>query len=50
LHPGDVIGFREERTRREYQVSIPGTYQWAVLLEVQRRKADKRAARKAKSA
>jgi hypothetical protein len=46
LHPGDVIGFREERTRREFQVSIVGAYQWAVLMETQRARAAKRAARK----
>lgn len=48
LHPGDVLGFREERTRREYVLSITGAYVYAVSLEVARRKAERAAARKAK--
>lgn len=48
LHPGDVLGFREERTRKEYLLSISGAYTYAVMLEVQRRKAERAAARKAK--
>lgn len=48
LHPGDVIGFREERTRKEYLLSISGAYTYAVRLEVQRAKDEKAAARKAK--
>ena len=42
LHPGDVLGFREERTRREYLLSIAGAYTYAVRLEVERRRAAKR--------
>jgi hypothetical protein len=42
LHPGDVIGFREERTRREYLLSIEGAYVYAVKLEVLKRMAEKR--------
>ena len=50
LLPGDVLGFREERTRREYLLSISGAYTYAVALEVERRKREKIAARKAKRA
>lgn len=46
FHPGDVIGFREERTRKEYVLSISGAYTYAVTLEVARRKADRAKARK----
>lgn len=45
LHPGDVLGFREERTRREYLLSVGGAFDYAVMLEVERRKREKRAAR-----
>ena len=48
LLPGDVLGFREERTRREYLLSIQGAYVYAVGLEVERRRREKAAARKAK--
>ena len=48
LLPGDVLSFREERTRREYLLSIPGAYIYAVQLEVERRKREKAAKRKGK--
>ena len=48
LLPGDVLGFREERTRQEYLLSISGAYTYAVMLEVERRKRERAAARKAK--
>ena len=48
LLPGDVLAFREERTRREYLLSISGAYTYAVMLEVERRRREKAAARKAK--
>ena len=48
LHPGDVLGFREERTRKEYVLSIAGAYTYAVTLEVARRKRERAEARKAK--
>ena len=41
LLPGDVIGFREERTRTEYLLSISGAYTYAVRLAVAARKAGK---------
>ena len=46
LHPGDVLGFREERTRKEFLISIEGAYTYAVKLEVLRRRAEKAAKRK----
>ena len=46
LHPGDVLSFREERTRREYLLSIAGAYDYAVILEVRRRKVERAAQRK----
>ena len=45
--PGDVLSFREERTRKEYLLSIVGAYTYAVILEVERRKREKVAKRKA---
>ena len=48
LVPGDVITFREERTRREYLLSISGAYVYAVRLTVAKEKAEKLAARKAR--
>ena len=46
LLPGDVIGFREERTRTEYLLSISGAYTYAVRLAVARRKEEKAVLRK----
>ena len=46
LLPGDVLGFREERTRREYLLSIAGAFEYAVRLEVERRRMEKRKLRK----
>ena len=46
LLPGDVLGFREERTRREYLLSVSGAYTYAVMLETERRKREKAAKRK----
>lgn len=50
LHPGDVIGFREERTRREYTLSIAGAYAYAVRCAVEQRKREKAEQRKARKA
>lgn len=47
LQPGDVLGFREERTRREYLLSIESAYIYAVKLEVIRRRAEKAEKRRA---
>lgn len=48
LIPGDVIGFREERLRTEYTLSIAGAFHYAVQLEVERRKEERSRKRKAK--
>lgn len=48
LLAGDCLGFREERTRTEYLLSISGAYTYAVRLAVARRKEEKAAARKAR--
>ena len=48
MHPGDVLGFREERTRREYFLSIGAAYTYAVRLAVAARRVEKLAARKAR--
>lgn len=45
LLPGDVLSFREERTRREYLLSIAGGYEYAVRLEVERKRREKAAKR-----
>ena len=42
LHPGDVLGFRQERLRREFILSVGGAYDYAVMLEVERRRREKR--------
>ena len=47
LEPGDVIGFRDARTRRTYWTSLAHCYAMAVRQTVAREKADKAAARKA---
>ena len=41
LHPGDVLGFREERTRREYLLSVSAAYVYAVRLAVAARRTEK---------
>lgn len=48
LLPGDVLSFREERRRGEYLLSIAGAYIYAVQLEVERRKRERAAQRKAR--
>ena len=46
LLPGDVLSFREERTRTEYPLSIAGAYTYAVRLAVAKRHAEKALLRK----
>jgi len=46
--PGDVLSFREERMRKHYLLSIAGAFDYAVILEVERRKREKAAERKAR--
>lgn len=45
LLPGDVLGFREERTSREFLLSVGGAFDYAVGLEVERRKRERLAKR-----
>ena len=42
FHPGDVLGFRQERLRKEFLLSIGGAYDYAVMLEVERRKRERK--------
>lgn len=47
LLPGDVLAFREERTRREFLLTINAAYTYAVKLDtVERRMREKAAKRK----
>lgn len=46
LHPGDVLGFREERTHTEYFLTISGAYVYAVRCAVAQRQLEKMKARK----
>jgi len=41
LLPGDVLSFREERTRKRFLLSIAGAFDYAVILEVERRKRER---------
>ena len=45
LLPGDVLSFREERTHKHFLLSIAGAFDYAVILEVERRKRERAAAR-----
>ena len=45
LLPGDVLSFREERIRKEFLLSIARAYDYAVRLEVERRRRVKRVRR-----
>ena len=47
LMPGDVIGFRDCRTRRTFYTSLAHCYSLAVRQRVAADRADKAAARKA---
>ena len=46
IAPGDVIGFREERTRKTYWITLGACFDMAVKIEVARIKAEKHKARK----
>jgi hypothetical protein len=48
IQPGDVLGFRLLRSRREYLLSIGEAMRYAIRLEVNRKRAEKIAARKTK--
>lgn len=41
LYPGDVVGVRHERARKEYQIPLAWVYDMAVKAEVQRQKAER---------
>lgn len=47
IAPGDVIGFREERTRKTYWITLGACFDMAVKIEVARLKEEKKKARKA---
>ena len=47
LYPGDVIGVRHLRRRKEYQIPLAWVYDTAVKAEVLRQRAEKAARRKA---
>ena len=47
LYPGDVIGVRQSGTRTEYTLPLAAIYSLAVRIEVQRKKAEKAAAKQA---
>lgn len=49
LMPGDVLGFREERTHKEFLLSVGGAYDYAVMLEVERQRRDRKAKRSGKA-
>lgn len=48
LEPGDVLGFRLERTRRVFTLAIADAYRMAVRVHVEAEKAAKRARRRAR--
>lgn len=45
LYPGDVIGVRQSRTRKEYSIPLAWVYDAAVKAEVQRKRVEKKKAR-----
>ena len=45
IEPGDVLGFREERTRRTFRLPVSACWQFAVKLAVAADKAEKRRAK-----
>ncbi len=42
LEPGDMLGFRLERTRRTEYLTIAGCYERAVLIRVNSERAERR--------
>lgn len=44
--PGDLVGFRLERTRTTYSLPVAWCYREAVRAEMARQKAERKAARK----
>lgn len=45
IAPGDIIGFREERTRKTYWIDLGACFDMAVKIEVAHQKAEKRKAK-----
>lgn len=45
LEPGDLLGFRLERTRRTEYLTVAGCYERAVIVRVAHEKAEKRKAK-----
>jgi hypothetical protein len=45
LEPGDLIGFRLERTRRTEYLTVAGCYERAVIVRVAHERAEKRKAK-----
>lgn len=43
IAPGDIIGFREERTRKTYWIPLGACFDMAVKIEVARTKAESQA-------
>lgn len=50
LHPGDIIGVREERRRKEFTVPVAAVYDFAVKLWAYNERLRKQAERRAKKA
>jgi hypothetical protein len=45
LEPGDLIGFRLERTRRTEYLTMAGCYERAVIVRINHERAEKRKAK-----
>lgn len=41
IEPGDVIGFRDERRRKTYYLSLAGCYEMAIKAEVAAKRREK---------
>jgi hypothetical protein len=50
LHPGDIIGVREERRRKEFTVPVASVYDFAVKLWAYNERLRKAAERKSRKA
>lgn len=45
LEPGDIISFREERSRKTYTLPIPWAYRQAVKMSAEKEQGEKRTTR-----
>lgn len=43
LYPGDTLGLRPEKTRREEFISLTTVYEYAIKLRVRKEQAERRA-------